>query len=146
MNHRRGLWLLLMALAWLVAVLALGGPIIRTPLLPAPSPGSPTLSLGIPHAREMLAWVLRADWLIMSAGTALLVARRARRANRHTRLLLSPLVAIVGAQLSLLAAFTLAVAAKAPSSIIGPMTVSGSPGSPFLRARAASITRFTNRR
>ena len=107
-----------MALGWLVAVLALGGPIIQTPLLPAPTSGSPTLSLGVPHAREVLAWVLRADWLIMSAGTALLVARRARRANRHTRLLLSPLVAIVGAQLSLLAAFTLAVAADAPSSII----------------------------
>jgi signal transduction histidine kinase len=107
-----------MVLAWLLAFLAHREPISHTALLHGPYHGLNIFFLGRPDADEVLAWIVRADWLIITAGTALLVVRRASRANRHSQLLLSPIVAIVVAQLSLLAAFILADAVHSRSTAI----------------------------
>ncbi|MGH2904462.1 MAG: sensor histidine kinase [Solirubrobacteraceae bacterium] len=105
-----------MALAWLLAVLVHRGPISDAELWRGSRSGLDIFFLGRPDADKLLAWVVCADWLIISAGTALLVIRRARRANHYSQLLLTPVAAVVVTQLALLAAFIHADALDAPST------------------------------
>jgi signal transduction histidine kinase len=95
-----------MALAWLLGVFSHRQPIIRTPLLRCRHKGLNALYLGLGgDAHEVLVWVVRADWFLITAGTALLVALRASRANRYSRLLLFPMGTIAFLQLGLFVAF-----------------------------------------
>ncbi|HEV2980770.1 MAG TPA: histidine kinase [Solirubrobacteraceae bacterium] len=101
------------ALAWLLGVLSYRQPIVHAPFLHSPQAGANALYLGLQGPHQLLTTVVRAGWLIVAAGTALLVARRARRSNRHSRVLLWPMVAIAAVQALLFAAFLAADAAGA---------------------------------
>jgi signal transduction histidine kinase len=95
----------IMAFVWALAVFSQSQPVLSTPLLRCAPHCPNALSLGLPDAHDGLAVLLRTAWLVIAAGTALLVVRRARRATAHFRLLLLPMVAVAVANALLIPAF-----------------------------------------
>jgi signal transduction histidine kinase len=90
----------LLGSAWLVGVLSGPRTPICTPLLHCPPRphGYPIDLPGLQHGA--LAILVRADWVVLSAGVAALLVARARRANPHFRRLLIPMAAVACAQLA----------------------------------------------
>jgi signal transduction histidine kinase len=109
-----------MVFAWMVGVFSHRQPIVDTPLLRGAQRGLNSLYLGLPDVHEVLGTVVRADWLVLIAGTALLLARRAIRGNRYSRLLLVPMVTIAVVQVCLFSAFAAHSLAGSPKAgVIG---------------------------
>jgi signal transduction histidine kinase len=110
------------SMLWLLAVLTQAQPPIRTPLIRCPSHcprGEFFTGITLGAAAPVLHALLVAGWLLITCGTALLIARRARSAPTPVRRSLSPIELVAAANALVLLLFI--VARTAGSSLAGPI-------------------------
>ncbi len=100
-----------MAACWWLAVLSRHQPLTATPLLRcAPHCAKNVLSIGLPDIGRVSGPVLWVAWLTMVLGTAVLLVRRALRADASLRRLMWPMLVVATANAVLLLGFAISQA------------------------------------